>query len=80
MTGSGNPRRKSVALLWSCVALLLAGCATSNEIHLVLKVQELERRNKALQIELLQSELETLQYRRGQAIQSEMLAECWALI
>lgn len=28
---SDGPHRKTAALLWSCVALALAGCATNNE-------------------------------------------------
>lgn len=73
---------RSVVAATTLVVILttLCGCATSNEIELFNRVQELEQRNKQLQMELLHSELETLQYRRGQAIQAEMLAECWALI
>ena len=40
---SGNPHRKTAALLWSCVALALAGCATSEEIKLRMRVAELEQ-------------------------------------
>lgn len=39
---SGGPHRKTAALLWSCVALALAGCATSEEVALTLRVKELE--------------------------------------
>lgn len=39
---SGGPHRKTAALLWSCVALALAGCATSEEVALRMRVAELE--------------------------------------
>lgn len=39
---SGNRHRRTVALLWSCVALALAGCATTNELNQTLRVKELE--------------------------------------
>lgn len=62
------------------VSLLLSSCASTNEMELMLRVQQLEQANKALQTELLQTEIEALYLRRGQALQAEMLEECWALI
>ena len=57
-----------------------ASCASTNELELMLRVRQLEQANKTLQNELLQTEIEALYLRRGQALQAEMLEECWALI